>query len=101
MKTAKGIYLDLKETEYSITLSGITFYFSSKLYLKKFMDNVNNYVKQENIKLCVKYNVNIDLTLFLMISLYRKIEKRGFRIYDKINNKEITENVSFINTILQ
>lgn len=100
MKTAKGIYLDLKETEYSITLSGITFYFSSKLYLKKFMDNVNNYVNQENIKLCVKYNVNIDLTLFLMISLYRKIEKRGFRIYDKINNKEITENVSFINTMM-
>ena len=98
---ANKIYLDLKETEYMITLSGMTFYFSSKLYLKKFIDNVNNYIKQENIKLCIRYNLNIDLSLFLMILLYRKIENRGFMIFYKNNNKEINENVSFINEIVQ
>lgn len=96
MKTVKGIYLDLKESEYKISVSGLTFYFSSKFYLDKFSKNVKEYIKEETIKINVKYKVNIDLTIYLMIAFYKKIEKRGFRIYDKVNDKELSENANFI-----
>ena len=36
MLTERGICLNLNESEYKLTLDGITFYFSSKVYLEKF-----------------------------------------------------------------
>ena len=44
MQTKRGIFLDLKESEYSYTTDGFTFYFSSIKYLEKFKSNVENYV---------------------------------------------------------
>lgn len=101
MKTIKGIYLDLNESEYKISVSGLVFYFSSQFYLDKFSKNVKEFIKEETIKINVKYKVNIDLTIYLMIAFYKKIEKRGFRIYDKVNDKELSENANFIQTLTE
>ena len=89
MKTTRGIYLNLKESEYYCNLKGLTFYFSSKQYLEKFINNVENYINTETMKMKVKYNIIISLDLFFMLSFYKKIEKRGFRVYDHLNKKEI------------
>ena len=35
-----------------------------------------------------------------MLSLYKKIEKRGFRVYDEENKKEITPSCGLITNIL-
>ena len=49
MKTSRGIYLNLKESEYSFSFHGLIFYFSSKQYLEKFANNVQNYIKGKEI----------------------------------------------------
>lgn len=95
MKTKRGIYLKLNESEYKFSFKGLTFYFSSKKYLQKFVENLTNYIDFETEKFKVKYGININFDTLFMISLYKKIEKRGFRIYDNINKKEILENVKF------
>lgn len=100
MKTSRGIYLNLNESDYKCNIRGLTFYFSSKQYLEKFINNVENYINNETMKLKVKYNIIISIDLLLMLSFYKKIEKRGFRVYDNLNKKEITENVGLVTNIL-
>lgn len=87
MKTKNGIELDLKNSSYVYDYNNLKFYFSSELYLKKFQENLSYYLFMETTKIINKYKVKINLNLFLAISLYQKIEKRGF--YIKYENEEI------------
>ena len=100
MQTKRGIFLDLKESNYSYTTDGFTFYFSSIKYLEKFKSNVENYVNYECLKLDAKYNIRNYFRTYFLFSYYKNLESRGFRIYDKINKKEITENAIIGNTII-
>ena len=100
MKTRRGIYLNLLESNYKITINNFTFYFSSKNYLQKFTDNVKFYIEQEQAKFIIKYGIYISLSTYFMISYYKKIEKRGFRIYDEKRQKELSENVALIDVII-
>ncbi|MFR8117258.1 MAG: early protein GP4 [Clostridia bacterium] len=88
--TIKGICLNLTESEYFFKYKGLIFYFSSEFYKKKFTKEITNYIETETFKLQVKYNINVNFDLLFMLALYKKIEKRGFRVYDEVNNKEIT-----------
>ena len=102
MKTINGIYLDLKESEYKINYNGLIYYFSSELYMYKFKNNVKQFIVEETAKLKTKYKINIYFDTMLTIAYYKKIEKRGFRIVYKINEKEteLTEEVLLANQIL-
>ena len=51
------IYYDIKRSTYTYTLWDIKFYFSSIFYLKKFKNEVKNYISKENQKLKVKYKL--------------------------------------------
>lgn len=93
MKTIRGIYLNLDESDYIFTTHGLTFYFSSKVYLEKFKSIHKSFIDNETQKIAIKYKVNINISLMLLISLYKKIEKRGFKVIDAINNKELTNNL--------
>lgn len=92
MKSARGIYYDLKESEYfaclDINSERFILYFSSKFNRKRFLENVGEYIHNENLKLSIMYKIDIDATKLLILSYYKKIEKRGFRVL--INDKEIT-----------
>ena len=102
MKTINGIYLDLKESEYKLNYNGLIYYFSSELYMNKFKNNVKQFIVEETAKLKTKYRINIYFDTMLTIAYYKKIEKRGFRIVYKINEKEteLTEEVLLANQIL-
>lgn len=100
MKTCDVCY-DLKKSKYFYNLNGLIFYFSSLVYLKKFKSNIKQYIEIESIKIKNKYGININLEYYLSISYYKKLEKRGFRVFDEIQNKEIPENITFINNILK
>lgn len=102
MKTINGIYLDLKESDYKLNYNGLIYYFSSELYMNKFKNNVKQFIVEETAKLKTKYRINIYFDTMLTIAYYKKIEKRGFRIVYKINEKEteLTEEVLLANQIL-
>ena len=102
MKTINGIYLNLKESEYKLNYNGLIYYFSSELYMNKFKNNVKQFIVEETAKLRTKYKINIYFDTMLTIAYYKKIEKRGFRIVYKINEKEteLTEEVLLANQIL-
>lgn len=102
MKTKNGIYLDLKESEYKINNNGLIYYFSSELYMYKFKNNVKQFIIEETAKLKAKYKINIYLDTMLTLSFYKKIEKRGFRVVYKENEKtiELTQDVLIANQIL-
>lgn len=98
MKTKNGIELDLNESDFLFTFYGAVFYFSSNLNLNRFKESLIDFIQMEEIKLFNKYRVKLDLKLYLAIALYKRIEKRGFRVV--LQNKLITENSKFIiNTI--
>lgn len=96
MITKNGIELDLRKTKYSYEFGEYIFYFSSKLYLKKFKEGVLNYIILENTKITNKYKIKINVTSYLSVSFYKKIEKRGFRVIDRNSGLEIDEFNEFI-----
>ena len=83
------IYNDINESEYKITYDKLTFYFSSKFYLEKFTREYSNFIKDETMKFKIKYKCNADIDEMLLLLLYKKIEKRGFRVlYNDTNIRE-------------
>lgn len=96
MVTKNGIELDLRKTKYSYEFGEYIFYFSSKLYMKKFKEGVLNYIILESAKITNKYKIKINITNYLSVSFYKKIEKRGFRVVDRNSGLEIDEFNEFI-----
>ena len=84
------IYNDINESEYKITYDKLTFYFSSKFYLEKFTREYSNFIKDETMKFKIKYKCNTYIDEMLLLLLYKKIEKRGFRVL--YNDTKIREN---------
>lgn len=94
MKTKYGIYLDLNETPYRYKKYKKIFYFSSALHLKKFTSSISEFVNIEIAKISIKYNNDIikdypelytELSLYLAIALYKKVENRGFKIENEMD----------------
>ena len=81
MKTKRGIYLDLSESDYIYELDGIAYYFSSEF-------NKN------------RYKINCNFDLYFQLSFYKKIEKRGFRVVELSSNRNIHKDITLINTII-
>lgn len=80
MKTARGIYYNLDDTEYIFHYDDYKFYFSSSKYLEKFKNNYIDYIKQETLKLNSKYKCIFVIDNVLLINLYKSIETRGFKV---------------------
>lgn len=83
-KTRRGIYHDLRESTYTAFNNGAVFFFSSKLYREKFLNQYKNYrdrhirTIQEILPEMGRYYRD-RLYLYYDIQLYDEIEKRGFR----------------------
>ena len=83
------IYNDINESEYKFTYDRLTFYFSSKFYLEKFTREYSEFIKDETMKFKIKYKCNAYIDEMLLLLLYKKIEKRGFRVlYNDTNIRE-------------
>ena len=94
MKTKNGIELNLKESDYKFEFYNAVFYFSSKFYLDNFKNLLEDYIEIEQTKIINKYKVEINLKLYLAIALYKKIEKRGFRM--QYFGKEVDETLRIL-----
>lgn len=79
-KTRNGIYYNLYDTEYKLTLDDMTLHFSSLLYKRKFLErylenrNILNYSQSKRFK------TNLDLSILSDLKTYSDIEKRGFLV---------------------
>ena len=77
------VYNDINESEISFKYGKLKFYFSSEFYKLKFERLFLQFLKDETMKLKIKYKCNIVADEMILILLYKKIEKRGFRVYYK------------------
>lgn len=90
------IILDLEVSDFKYNYMGLTFVFSSNTNKNKFETQVDNYIKQETLKIKNKYEyLNINFDLFLVIALYKRIEKRGFKVVTD-DNISIKPNTLFL-----
>jgi YHS domain-containing protein len=85
--TRYGVYHDLSESTYSMSIGGIEYFFSSKVYMRKFKEQVSD----NRINLIAKFfkaGIMINPVYIADLALYQKIEKRGFRVVYK--GRELT-----------
>ena len=93
MKSKRGIYYDLNESDYIYTIDNFKFVFSSLFYLTLFKQNLEAYLKYEEDKLNNKIGEDLNLKEVILLNHYKKLEKRGFLVY--YNNKKL-DNYKFI-----
>ena len=91
---ANVIYHDINKSTYIYKYGDLTFYFSSLLYLNKFVNQFNNYIEEEAAKLNNKFNMKINSKSFLLITFYKKIEKRGFKVL--LNNIPLEKDFAYL-----
>lgn len=84
------VYQNIFESNYYYDYKSYRLYFSSLFNKTRFIDRIEAYIQDENIKNSNKYGVKIDLTNYLIIVLYKKLEKRGFRVYN-LDNELISD----------
>lgn len=84
------VYNDINESNYTFKYDNLVFYFSSKFYQEKFIREYSDYLKDEIMKLKIKFKCNIYCDEMILLLLYKKIEKRGFKVLYK--GKELIEN---------
>ena len=97
--TDNVIYYDINKSPYKFETIYFTFYFSSQFYLNKFKTNYYNYVTDEQNKLKVKLKNSVNFIKIFSLDYYKKVEKRGFRVYDKINDEFINKDYTIWGTI--
>lgn len=77
------IYYDLTESSYIYYYKDFELVFSSKLILNKFKKNVSAFVKERTLKLENYYKIKGNFEEMLIISYYKRVEKRGFLVFYK------------------
>ena len=87
----KRVEYDINKSEYYFRVNKLTFFFSSKFNKTRFENGFIEYVQEETNKIKAKYKVDINLTNYLLLAYYKKIEKRGFKVLTYDDNDDIIE----------
>lgn len=87
----KRVEYDINKSEYYFKVNKLTFFFSSKFNKTRFEKGFIEYVSEETNKIKAKYKVDINLTNYLLLAYYKKIEKRGFKVLTYDDNDVIIE----------
>ena len=87
----KRVEYDINKSEYYFRVNKLTFFFSSKFNKTRFENGFIDYVNEETNKIKAKYKVDINLTNYLLLAYYKKIEKRGFKVLTYDDNDDIIE----------
>lgn len=87
----KRVEYDINKSEYYFRVNKLTLFFSSKFNKSRFENGFIEYVQEETNKIKAKYKVDINLTNYLLLAYYKKIEKRGFKVLTYDDNDVIIE----------
>lgn len=85
--TKGGVYHNLMESTYSISLNGIEYFFSSKLYKKMFLERYLKNRAEYRYRMH-KMLIEIDVDTLADLALYNFTEKRGFRV--RVKGRDMT-----------
>ena len=88
MKTVRGVYHNIEESDIYLQVDNFYLYFSSNFLKGKFVGLYDEYYRKVNNTFNKIYEM--DYTPLIIISLYKRVEKRGFRVY--YNDRRIIEN---------
>lgn len=81
-KTLRGVYHNLKESEYTVSNGEAVLFFSSEHLLNKFLGGYQSYRKTCREKLSKNFNMNIlNIDTLSDITFYQLVEKRGFLVW--------------------
>ena len=90
------VYYDIKKTAYSTEYGEFKLYFSSEANMRKFNSQIDEYIEEQSFYLYNRFgNTDNIFDDFLTIALYKRIEKRGFRVIYK-ENIEVLPNCTFV-----
>lgn len=97
MRTRKGIFHNIEESDYPFTVGEITFYFSSPTYRQKFMNRYHEELERfnESAMNIYKRQFNLNFIELSLIRLYTLIEKRGFYIILRGEKVTCLESLTF------
>ncbi len=95
------VFLNIEKSTIKYDCKGFTFYFSSNFYKEKFKKTFQDFIDNEINKMNVRFKTLCLFEEYFLVVYYKKIEKRGFRVYDKVNKCYLTQQVVFNNTILK
>lgn len=87
--TDNVIYYDINKSTYVYKTNYFDFYFSSQFYLNKFKINYIDYIENEQDKVKVKLGQDVNFIKIFLLEYYKKVEKRGFKVYDNLQRKYI------------
>ena len=77
---ANIVCYELEDSPFFLRIDDFMFYFSSKFYMDKFKKEYPEYIKNETLKLNVRYKMIVYADEMLLLSYYKQIEKRGFKV---------------------
>lgn len=77
---ANIVYYELEDSPFFLRIDDFMFYFSSKFYMDKFNSEYKEYIRNETLKLNVRYKMIVYADEMLLLSFYKNIEKRGFKV---------------------
>lgn len=82
--TLRGIYHNLKESKYTVSNSEIVFFFSSRFYLNKFLEEYKQHRETFLDKMeRLTGETPLNMETFADVVFYQSVEKRGFRAWIK------------------
>lgn len=77
---ANIVCYELEDSPFFLRIDDFMFYFSSSFYKKKFEEEYKDYLRCETLKLNVKYKMIVYADEMLLLSFYKMVEKRGFKV---------------------
>ena len=90
------VYQDITKSDITFEVDDIKFYFSSLFNRERFKKKYEDFVNEEGNKVMIKYKLPINMKKYLLLSLYHKIEIRGFLI--EIGEKLLKKDDIVVNT---
>lgn len=96
MFTRNGICYDLKISPYIYKDKNLTYHFSSKLHLEKFMEKKIENRVTVNQSLTKRFGYEVVVPELADVVLYRKIETRGFYVVDNEGQTICKNNLIYV-----
>ena len=81
--TKRGIYHNLRKSNYTISNAEVVFFFSSVFYMNKFMAEYKEHRNQFSKHIDKVTDTPLNMDTLADITLYQTIEKRGFHAWLK------------------